>query len=99
MTTVANELSSMEVVRRVEAGEEVLCPACRTRLETIPAHWRPGTRLSGVACPRSQRHYLTLLDDAEAAKELRALFKNVRRFDDAEVAEGAGGMEPTRKAG
>ena len=99
MTVVANELSSMEVVRRVEAGEAVLCPACRTRLEPIPAQWQPGMRLSGVACPRSQQHYLTLLDDAETVSAIRARFRKARESRPETASRDNGGAEPARKTG
>ncbi len=99
MTVVAIELSSIEVVRHIENGQAVLCPACRTRLEPIPKQWKPGMRLSGVTCPRSQQHYLTLLDDAEAVNAVRARFRKVRDLDHKETPAVASTTGPARKAG
>ena len=44
-------------------------------------------KLSGVTCLRSQQHYLTLLDDAEAMNAIRHRFRKARDINFKETPE------------
>ena len=73
MTEVARRgMDVREVVARIERGETLLCPSCRSPLRPIPETFKPGDRLYAIECPKDRGHYLTILEYADIREAMRA---------------------------
>lgn len=75
MNKNVKELSTQEVFKAVESGEVFYCPACKSKLETIPKEISAGEKVLGVACPVEQHHYLIYREDTDKVTEMRRRMK------------------------
>jgi hypothetical protein len=73
----ADAVSAVEALSLYARGAQLICPACRTRLEPIPLDTAPGERPQGLKCPQNDRHYLVY---GESAETINAAREGLRRI-------------------
>ncbi|WP_131728454.1 hypothetical protein [Achromobacter xylosoxidans] len=52
-------------------AEGTLSPVCGEILETVPEEWKPGMPLHGLQCPANFEHYMLVIEDENAMREMR----------------------------
>ncbi|MDX6839373.1 hypothetical protein [Hafnia paralvei] len=77
MTLDIRTLKSYQVVALFNKGEKLICPRCKTPLDTIPPGRKPGEEFIGLNCPKNQSHFLVKYRKLEQVTESRDVMKQI----------------------
>lgn len=64
-------MSGEEAMKLAKQGQKLQCPVCGKILKTTPEEWKPGMPLHGLQCPNNFKHYMLVIEDENAMREMR----------------------------
>lgn len=67
----AKNMSGDEAIQLIRQGQQLQCPVCGEILKTVPEEWKPGMSLHGLQCPANFEHYMLVIEDENAMREMR----------------------------
>ena len=85
--TLNVDWTGTEALRKFHAGVRLICPRCRAEIQSTPPGVAPGQRIHGLVCPNNPQHYILIIDDETAMKNVRAGMKEIAARTAAEKAK------------